>query len=69
MALTSSIARVIDQGADRLVTEHHVDGAGMTHVWTHVVSQAEDIDDLLATHSTVIGDALAAQEFEDLING
>ncbi len=69
MALTSSIHRVIQQGADQLITEHYTDTMGEIHVWTYSASLNADTAALLIGHSTQIAENLAMQELEGLING
>lgn len=69
MALTSSINRIILQGADRLVTEHHVDSAGVTHVWTYSTGLGTDTASILADHGAQLEQELQAQEVEELLNG
>lgn len=68
MALASSISRIIDQGADRLVTEHHVDGAGVTHVLTYAAPPAVDAIARLIEHGAALSEELAARELDDLLN-
>ncbi len=69
MALTSSIHRIIPQGVDKLVTEHHVDSAGQIHVWTYSAPLNADTTALLATHKTQLEEQLAEAEAEEIING
>lgn len=69
MALTSSIVRMINQGADQLITENHVDGAGQIHVWTHSAPLNADTTALLAVHKTQLESLLAEAEAEEIING
>lgn len=69
MALTSSIHRIIPQGVDKIVTEHHVDSAGQIHVWTYSVAIAADTSALLAEHTAQLETQLAEAEAEEIING
>lgn len=69
MALTSSIARIINQGADQLITEHHVDSAGKVHVWTYSAHLAVDTASLLVEHKAQLESHLADAEAEEIING
>ena len=69
MALTSSIVRTINQGADQLITENHVDGDGIVHVWTYSAAPDADTAALLITHKTQLEERLAEAEAEALING
>lgn len=69
MALTSTTHRVIPQGADQLITEHHVDGTGEVHVWTYSASMSVDIASLLAEHKAQLESLLAEAEAEEIING
>ena len=69
MALTSEVVRTINQGSDKLVTEHHVDAAGKTHVLTYVVANDAYTAALLTAHAADLAEMLAANELEDLING
>lgn len=67
--LTSTIHRVIQQGADKLVTEHHVDDAGVVHVWTYSAATDADTTALLAAHSAAVSEMLAEQEAQGVIDG
>lgn len=69
MALTSSVVRTINQGVDKLVTEHHVDSAGQIHIWTYSVAVAADTAALLAEHTAQLETQLAEAEVEAIING
>lgn len=69
MALTSTTHRVIPQGADQLITEHHVDGLGAIHVWTYSAPMSADIASLLAAHKAQLENDLAEAEAEEIING
>lgn len=69
MALTSSVVRTINQGVDKLVTEHHVDSAGQIHVWTYSAPLNADTTALLAAHTAQLEEQLAEAEAEALING
>ncbi len=69
MALTSSIARTINQGADQLITENHVDSAGQIHVRTYSAALNADTAALLAAYKTQLEDQLAEAEAEAIING
>ncbi len=69
MALTSTIHRAIPQGADQLVTEHHVDSSGAIHVWTYCASPSADTAALLAEHSAQMAESLAEQEAGEIIDG
>ena len=69
MALTSTTHRVIPQGADQLITEHHVDGTGKVHVWTYSAPLAADIVSLLSEHKAQLESLLAEAEAEEIING
>jgi len=69
MSLTSSIVLVINQGADQLITENHVDSAGQIHVWTYSAPLNADTTALLAAHTAQLEEQLAEAEAEALING
>lgn len=69
MALTSSVVRTINQGEDQLITEHHVDGAGILHVWTYSAPLTADTASLLAEHTALLEEQLAEAEVEEIING
>lgn len=69
MALTSSISRIIPQGADQLVTEHHVDSVGVIHVWTYSTGLETDTAAILAAHNAQLDQELQALEAEELLNG
>lgn len=69
MALTSTIARVINQGADQLITENHVDGAGQIHVGTYSAPLNADTTALLTAHKTQLENDLAEAEAEEILNG
>lgn len=69
MALTSSIVRIINQVADQLITENHVDSAGQIHVWTYPTSLNADTTALLAEHKARLEEQLAETEAEAIING
>lgn len=69
MALTSSVVRTINQGADKLITENHVDSAGQIHVLTYTTALNADTTALLAEHKTQLEEQLAAAEAEEIING
>lgn len=69
MALTSTIARVINQGVDQLITENHVDSAGETHVWTYSAALNANTAGLLAAHKEQLEEQLAEAEAEAIING
>lgn len=69
MALTSSIVRDINQGADRLVTENHIDNNGKIYVQTYSALLNADISVLLNTHKTQLEEQLAEAEAEEIING
>lgn len=69
MALTSSVVRTINQGADQLITENHVDSVGQIHVWTYSAPLNADTTALLAGHKTQLEEQLAAAEAEEIING
>jgi hypothetical protein len=69
MALTSSIVRIINQGADQLITENHVDGSGMIHVLTYSAPLNANTADLLSTHKSQLEAQLAEAEAENIING
>ena len=69
MALTSSIVRTINQGADQLITENHVDSGGKIHVWTYSTALNADTTALLAAHKTHLETQLAEAEAEAIING
>ncbi|MBK9580345.1 MAG: hypothetical protein IPO40_25040 [Fibrobacteres bacterium] len=69
MALTSSIARIINQGVDQLITENHVDSAGQIHVWTYSAPLNADTTALLAAHKTQLENDLAEAEAEAIVNG
>ena len=69
MALTSSIVRTINQGADQLITENHVDSAGQIHVWTYSAPLNADTAAQLSAHKTQLENDLAEAEAEAIING
>ncbi len=69
MALTSSVVRTINQGADQLITENHVDSAGQIHVWTYSAPLNADTTALLAAHKAQLENDLAEAEAEEIING
>lgn len=69
MALTSSIVRTINQGADQLITENHVDSAGEIHVLTYPAPLNADTIALLAEHKTQLELQLAEAEAVEIING
>ena len=69
MVLASTIVRTINQGADQLITENHVDSAGQVHVWTYSAPLNADTTALLAAHKTQLENDLAEAEAEAIING
>ena len=69
MALTSSIALTINQGANQLIQENHVDSAGQIHVLTYQTPLNADTTALLAAHKTQLENDLAEAEVERIING
>lgn len=69
MALTSTTHRIIPQGADQLITEHHVDSIGQIHVWTYSAPLNVDTAALLAAHKAQLENDLAEAEAEEIING
>lgn len=69
MALTSVIFRVINQGADQLVTEHHTDTLNKIYVLTYATSLTSNLTTLLNEHKEDLEDQLALAELEELLNG
>lgn len=69
MALTSVIFRVINQGADQLVTEQHTDTLNKVYVLTYSTSLTSNLTTLLNEHKEDLEDQLALAELEELLNG